>query len=396
MSKVRVLVGTRKGAFILTSDGKRENWDVSGPHFAGWEIYHLKGSPADPEPHLRLADQRMVRPDHPALRRWRQDLASARHASRRTHRARAACPKARATSSSTTHRLKPASRSPRISGTTARSIPGSSSASGISSPRSPIPTRSTPASKTRRCFSSTDGGKNWKELSGLRGHGTGPKWQPGAGGMCLHTIILDPSNPQPHLHRDLGRGRVPHRRRRQDLEADQQGPVFEVHSRPDGRGRTLRSPHRHESKASGRALHAEALGRDALRQCRRSVDEDQRQSADRFRLRDRRARARTGDDLRRPHQERRRALSSTTASCASSAADRRQRVGSPSPKACRKRIATSTCCAMPWPSIRSTSAAFTSAPPAARSTSRPMAATPGQPIVRDLPAVLSVEVQTLA
>ena len=52
-----------------------------------------------------------------------------------------------------------------------------------------------PASKTPRCFSSTDGGKNWKELSGLRGHGTGPKWQPGAGGMCLHTIILDPSDP---------------------------------------------------------------------------------------------------------------------------------------------------------------------------------------------------------
>src|SRR6202047_2015507 len=48
VSKVRVLVGTRKGAFILTSDGKRERWDVDGPHFAGWEIYHLKGSPADP------------------------------------------------------------------------------------------------------------------------------------------------------------------------------------------------------------------------------------------------------------------------------------------------------------------------------------------------------------
>src|SRR5438552_2727515 len=48
MSKVRVLVGTRKGAFILSSDGKRQKWDVSGPHFAGWEMYHLKGSPADP------------------------------------------------------------------------------------------------------------------------------------------------------------------------------------------------------------------------------------------------------------------------------------------------------------------------------------------------------------
>ena len=48
MSNVRVLVGTKKGAFILSSDGKREKWDVSGPHFAGWEIYHMKGSPADP------------------------------------------------------------------------------------------------------------------------------------------------------------------------------------------------------------------------------------------------------------------------------------------------------------------------------------------------------------
>src|SRR5213075_1824506 len=49
MSKVRVLVGTRKGAFILNSDGKREKWEVSGPHFAGWEIYHMKGSPVDPD-----------------------------------------------------------------------------------------------------------------------------------------------------------------------------------------------------------------------------------------------------------------------------------------------------------------------------------------------------------
>src|SRR5258708_2441452 len=49
MSRVRVLVGTRKGAFVLTADAKREQWDVSGPHFGGWEIYHLKGSPADPD-----------------------------------------------------------------------------------------------------------------------------------------------------------------------------------------------------------------------------------------------------------------------------------------------------------------------------------------------------------
>ena len=48
MSGIRVLVGTKKGAFILTSDGKRKQWNVDGPHFGGWELYHLKGSPADP------------------------------------------------------------------------------------------------------------------------------------------------------------------------------------------------------------------------------------------------------------------------------------------------------------------------------------------------------------
>ncbi len=68
MSNVRVLVGTRKGAFILTSDGKRDNWQVSGPHFAGWEIYHMKGSPVGSRPHLRLANQRLVRPDPASLR----------------------------------------------------------------------------------------------------------------------------------------------------------------------------------------------------------------------------------------------------------------------------------------------------------------------------------------
>src|SRR5260221_12460920 len=49
MSKVRITVGTRKGAFILTSNEKRKDWKIDGPHFAGWEIYHLTGTPADPE-----------------------------------------------------------------------------------------------------------------------------------------------------------------------------------------------------------------------------------------------------------------------------------------------------------------------------------------------------------
>ena len=88
MSRVRVLVGTRKGAFILTSDGKRENWEVSGPHFGGWEIYHLKGSPGRSEPDLRLAVERLVRPDDPALQRRRQDLGAGRQQVRLRRRAR--------------------------------------------------------------------------------------------------------------------------------------------------------------------------------------------------------------------------------------------------------------------------------------------------------------------
>ena len=67
MSKVRLLVGTKKGAFILTSDGTRKQWDVSGPHFAGWEMYHLKGSPVEPNRTLCLANQQLVRANHSAL-----------------------------------------------------------------------------------------------------------------------------------------------------------------------------------------------------------------------------------------------------------------------------------------------------------------------------------------
>ena len=111
MSTIRVLVGTRKGAFVLTADGKRDRWDVSGPHFGGWEIYHLKGSPADPN---RLYASQSSS--------WFGQVIQRSHdGGRRGSR--------RATSSSTT--ASPA----RTSGTTARRIPGDSRGSGISSRR---------------------------------------------------------------------------------------------------------------------------------------------------------------------------------------------------------------------------------------------------------------------
>jgi BNR/Asp-box repeat len=172
MSNVRVLVGTRKGAFVLTSDGKRESWDISGPHFGGWEIYHMKGSPADPD---RLyasqstswfgqliqrsndggktwepTGNQFVYDGVPGTHQWYDGTPHPWEFKRVWH-------------------LEPSLHDP------------DTIYAGV---------------EDAALFRSTDGGKTWSELSGLRGHGSGPRWQPGAGGMCLHTILLDPSDSQ--------------------------------------------------------------------------------------------------------------------------------------------------------------------------------------------------------
>ena len=172
MSKVRVLVGTRKGAFILESDGQRKKWDISGPHFAGWEIYHLKGSSADPN---RLyasqssgwfgqqiqrsndggktwepAGNKFVYEGVPGTHQWYDGTPHPWEFKRVWH-------------------LEPSLADP------------DTVYAGV---------------EDAAIFSTSDGGQNWQELPGLRGHGTGPHWQPGAGGLCLHTIILDPSDSQ--------------------------------------------------------------------------------------------------------------------------------------------------------------------------------------------------------
>ena len=170
-SGVRVLVGTRKGAFVLTSDEKRERWDVSGPHFAGWEIYHVKGSPVNPN---RLyasqssgwfgqliqrsddggkswtpVDNKFVYDGVPGTHQWYDGTPHPWEFKRVWH-------------------LEP-------SLTDAETV-----YAGV---------------EDAALFRSSDGGGSWQELSGLRGHGSGPRWQPGAGGMCLHTVLLDPADP---------------------------------------------------------------------------------------------------------------------------------------------------------------------------------------------------------
>ena len=170
MSGVRVLVGTRKGAFILTSDGTRERWDVSGPHFGGWEIYHLKGSPVDPNRIYASQSsswfgQTMQRSNDggktwetvgnkfaydgvPGTHQWYDGTPHPWEFKRVWH-------------------LEPSLTDP------------DTVYAGV---------------EDAALFKTADGGQTWTELSGLRGHGTGPKWSPGAGGMCLHTILIDPTN----------------------------------------------------------------------------------------------------------------------------------------------------------------------------------------------------------
>jgi photosystem II stability/assembly factor-like uncharacterized protein len=192
MSKARVLVGTRKGAFILTSDGKRQNWDVSGPHFAGWEIYHLKGSPADPN---RLyASQtsgwfgQVLQRSSDGGKTWETPGGGV-----------AVSPDGMPSGESNKFVYD-------TSGETGKPLTTHQWYDGTQhpwefkrvwhlEPSLTDPDTAYAGVEDAAIFRTTDGGHSWHELSGLRGHASGPKWQPGAGGMCLHTILLDPNHP---------------------------------------------------------------------------------------------------------------------------------------------------------------------------------------------------------
>ncbi|MDQ6808602.1 MAG: exo-alpha-sialidase [Verrucomicrobiota bacterium] len=171
MSSVRVLVGTKKGAFTLTADGKRQNWQVDGPHFAGWEMYHLKGSPIDANRIYASQSsgwfgQQIQRSNDggktwapvgnefiydgvPGTHQWYDGTQHPWEFKRVWH-------------------LEPSLTDPEMV------YAGAEDAS---------------------LFRSTDGGTSWQELSGLR-EAKGNLWQPGAGGMCLHTIVIDPTDPR--------------------------------------------------------------------------------------------------------------------------------------------------------------------------------------------------------
>jgi photosystem II stability/assembly factor-like uncharacterized protein len=172
MAGIRLLVGTRKGAFIFTADGTRRDWSISGPHFGGWEIYHLKGSPLDPD--RIYASQTSA---------WFGQLVQRSDDGGRTweavgnHFAYEGTPGTHQYYDGTSRpwefkrvwHLEPSLREP------------AAVFAGI---------------EDAALFRSADGGKSWAELPGLRGHGSGPSWSPGAGGLCLHTIVEHPTNPR--------------------------------------------------------------------------------------------------------------------------------------------------------------------------------------------------------
>jgi photosystem II stability/assembly factor-like uncharacterized protein len=196
MSKVRVLVGTRKGAFVLTSDGKRAKWHVSGPHFAGWELYHLKGSPADPN--RIYASQtsgwfgQIIQRSDDGGKTWHQPGTPPGEPATDER----GWPKGESNKfvyDASAETGKPLTTHQWYDGT---QRPWEFKRVWHLEPSLTDPDTVYAGVEDAALFHSTDGGENWQELPGLRGHGTGPKWQPGAGGMCLHTIILDPSNPQ--------------------------------------------------------------------------------------------------------------------------------------------------------------------------------------------------------
>lgn len=168
MAGVRVLVGTRKGAFLLTSDAGRGQWRVDGPHFPGWEVYHLDGAPSDPD---RLyASQssgwfgQVIQRSDDGGRSWRaMDNGFAYEGDAGTHKWYDGTP--HPWEFKRIWHLEVAPDDPDLV------YAGAEDAA---------------------LFRSTDGGASWREVAGLRRHGTGSEWQPGAGGMCLHTILLDP------------------------------------------------------------------------------------------------------------------------------------------------------------------------------------------------------------
>jgi photosystem II stability/assembly factor-like uncharacterized protein len=187
MSGVRVLVGTKKGAFILTSDGTRKKWQVSGPLFAGWEVFHMKGSPADPN--RLFASQTSG---------WFGQILQRSSDGGKTWEMPGGGPNSQVMGMPAGEANKFVYDTAGQPLTTHQWYDGTQHPWEFKRVWHLEPSLTDPDTcyagvEDAALFKTINGGTNWQELPGLRG-AQGEKWSPGAGGLCLHTIVLDPKN----------------------------------------------------------------------------------------------------------------------------------------------------------------------------------------------------------
>jgi hypothetical protein len=196
MSNVRVLVGTRKGAFILTADGKRQAWEVRGPYFGGWEIYHMKGSPADSNRIYASQSSswfgQVIRRSDDGGKSWHQPGSPPGEPATAPEGA----PKGESNKfvyDTSAGSGRPLTTHQWYDGT---QRPWEFKRVWLLEPWQTDPDVVYAGVEDAALFRSADGGRTWREVAGLRGHPSGSRWMPGAGGLCLHTILPAPGRPE--------------------------------------------------------------------------------------------------------------------------------------------------------------------------------------------------------